>query len=165
MKKSEVLMSLLTQDRVIRFNIDMLEGLLGEIKGDMEEARVLVESCLEEGEKERISKRLSEFEKNFVSLLSEVLDYIYDLYEIFNFDITFLAAIPEELQREIERLDVVGSINARLEHLMNTLDQLLTEEDERIKAILTPFLVYREVIQQAMSFNRKFDLQNLQRIG
>ncbi len=49
------------------------------------------------------------------TLISEVIDHIYDIYEVFNFDITFLSTLPEELGREIERLDAVNSINSKLE--------------------------------------------------
>jgi hypothetical protein len=103
MRKLEVLKSLLVQDRLIKFNLDLLEGLLREIRADIEEIKILVESCLEEEERESLLKTLADFEANFKNLIVQALDYIYDLYELFNFDITFLSNIPEELGREIER--------------------------------------------------------------
>ncbi len=54
MRKLEVLKSLLVQDRLIKFNLDLLEGLLREIRADIEEIKILVESCLEEEERESL---------------------------------------------------------------------------------------------------------------
>jgi hypothetical protein len=51
MRKLEVLKNLLVQDRLIKFNLDLLEGLLREIRVDIEEIKILVESCLEGGRK------------------------------------------------------------------------------------------------------------------
>ena len=157
MRKLEVLKSLLIQDRLIKFNLDLLEGLLREIRVDMEEIKILVESCLEEEERESLLKTLADFEANFKNLIVQALDYVYDLYEIFNFDITFLSNIPEELGREIERLDAVNSINKNLETLAKALEDIvsLADRDEKIKVILTPFLVYREVLEHGMAFNQK----------
>jgi hypothetical protein len=100
---------------------------------------------------------LEDFEANFKNLIVQALDYIYDLYELFNFDITFLSNIPEELGREIERLDAVNGINKNLETLAKVLEDILNlaDWDERIKVILTPLLVYREVLEHGMAFNQK----------
>ena len=157
MRKLEVLKSLLIQDRLIKFNLDLLEGLLREIRVDMEEIKILVESCLEEEERESLLKTLADFEANFKNLIVQALDYVYDLYEIFNFDITFLSNIPEELGREIERLDAVNSINKNLETLAKALEDIvsLADRDEKIKVILTPLLVYREALEHGMAFNQK----------
>jgi hypothetical protein len=157
MRKLEVLKSLLIQDRLIKFNLDLLEGLLREIRVDMEEIKILVESCLEEEERESLLKTLADFEANFKNLIVQALDYVYDLYEIFNFDITFLSDIPEELGREIERLDAVNGINKNLETLAKALEDILSlaDRDEKIKVILTPLLVYREVLEHGMAFNQK----------
>jgi Rad3-related DNA helicase len=157
MRKLEVLKNLLVQDRLIKFNLDLLEGLLREIRADIEEIKILVESCLEGEEKESLLRTLADFEANFKNLIVQALDYIYDLYEIFNFDITFLSNIPEELGREIERLDAVNSINKNLETLAKALEDIvsLADRDEKIKVILTPLLVYREVLEHGMAFNQK----------
>ncbi|MCI4458418.1 MAG: hypothetical protein JHC21_02230 [Thermocrinis sp.] len=157
MRKLEVLKSLLVQDRLIKFNLDLLEGLLREIRADIEEIKILVESCLEGEERESLLRTLANFEAKFKSLIVQALDYIYDLYEIFNFDITFLSNIPEELSREIERLDAVNSINKNLEILAKALEDTisLVDRDEKIKVILTPLLVYREVLEHGMAFNQK----------
>jgi signal transduction histidine kinase len=157
MRKLEVLKSLLVQDRLIKFNLDLLEGLLREIRADIEEIKILVESCLEEEERESLLKTLADFEANFKNLIVQALDYIYDLYELFNFDITFLSNIPEELGREIERLDAVNSINKNLETLAKMLEDILNlaDWDERTKVILTPLRIYREVLEHGMAFNQK----------
>jgi hypothetical protein len=157
MRKSEVLKSLLVQDKLIKFNLDLLEGLLREIRADMEEIKILVESCLEEGERESLLKTLADFEANFKNLIVQALDYIYDLYELFNFDITFLSNIPEELGREIDRLDAVNSINKNLETIVKVLEDILSlaDWDEKTKVILTPLRIYREVLEHGMAFNQK----------
>jgi len=157
MKKSELLMNLLIQDKLIRFNLDLLEGLLRELRSDIEESKILVEACLEGQDRQSILKSLADFEEEFTNLISEALDQIYDLYEVFNFDITFLSTIPEELEREIERLDTVSSINRSLEILKRQLENLLSksEWDEGTKAIFTPLRVYKEVLEHAISFNQK----------
>jgi len=46
MRKLEVLKSLLVQDRLIKFNLDLLEGLLREIRADIEEIKILVNPAL-----------------------------------------------------------------------------------------------------------------------
>lgn len=157
MRKLEVLKSLLVQDRLIKFNLDLLEGLLREIRADIEEIKILVESCLEEEEKESLLKTLADFEANFKNLIVQALEYVYDLYELFNFDITFLSNIPEELGREIERLDAVNGINKNLETLAKAFEDILNlaDWDERTKVILTPLRVYREVLEYGMAFNQK----------
>ncbi len=157
MRKSEVLKSLLVQDKLIKFNLDLLEGLSREIKADMEEIKILVESCLEEKEREVFLKTLRSFEANFKNLIAQALDYMYDLYELFNFDITFLSSIPEELGREIERLDTVNSINRNLGVLAKELEEMLSlaDWDERTKVILTPLRIYKELLEHGMAFNQK----------
>ena len=157
MKKSELLMNLLIQDKLIRFNLGLLEGLLRELKSDLEESKILAEACLEIEDRQNLLKTLADFEREFTSLISDALDQIYDLYEVFNFDITFLSNIPEELEREIERLDAVSSINASLQTLRGLLENLLSkaEWNERIRAIFTSLMIYKEVLEHAMSFNQK----------
>jgi hypothetical protein len=73
MRKLEVLKNLLVQDRLIKFNLDLLEGLLREIRADIEEIKILVESCLEGEEKESLLRTLADFEANFRSLIVQVL--------------------------------------------------------------------------------------------
>ncbi|WP_448587575.1 hypothetical protein [Thermocrinis sp.] len=157
MKRSEVLRNLLVQDKLIKFNLDLLEGLLREIRSDIEESRILTEACLIQEEKQSLLKVLTDFEKEFISLISQALDHLYDLYEVFNFDITFLSNLPEELEREIERLDTVNSINSCLEPIAKLLESVLNtaEWDEKVRVILTPLKVYKEVVEHALSFNQK----------
>ncbi|WP_448584137.1 hypothetical protein [Thermocrinis sp.] len=157
MRKSEVLRNLLVQDKVIKLNLDLLEGLLREIKPDIEESKILMETCLEEEERQNLLKVLTDFERDFTELISQALDHIYDLYEIFNFDITFLSNLPEELEREIERLDTVNNINSHLEAIAKLLERVLNvvEWDEKVKVILTPLRIYRDVLEHAISFNQK----------
>jgi hypothetical protein len=54
-------------------------------------------------------------------------------------------------------LDAVNSINKNLETLAKALEDIvsLADRDEKIKVILTPLLVYREVLEHGMAFNQK----------
>ncbi|GBC88596.1 hypothetical protein HRbin13_00720 [bacterium HR13] len=152
-----MLTAILVQDRLIRLNLSLLEGLLSEIKADIEESKILADACLDGKEMETYQKAMLVIEGNLLLKISEVLEHVYDLYEIFNFDITFLASVPEEIEREIERLDALNSINTKLELILSVIDELLLfeGESEKLKAILTPFRVYREVIEHSISFNKK----------
>ncbi len=167
MEKSTVLTLLLVQDRLIRLNMQMLEGILKEIKADVEELSLLAEACLSEEEYQRYKKVVLKVEADLLSKISEVVDHIYDIYEVFNFDITFLSTLPEELGREIERLDAINSINSKLEFIIAMFEEilLLAEESPKMFAILTPFRVYREVIKQSLEFNRRLNGISLQKIG
>jgi len=158
---------LLSYDRLIRLNLDMLEGLLKEVKADIEEMNLLAESCLSPKELEIYRKTTLRAEGDFLVKVSEVLDHIYDMYEVFNFDVAFLFDLPEELCREVERLNVVSSINTKLELLIAILDEILLaeREGEKLKAILIPFRVYREVLEQGIAFNRKLEELNFQKTG
>ncbi|WP_333784436.1 hypothetical protein [Thermocrinis sp.] len=157
MKKSEVLRNLLIQDKLIKLNLGLLEGLIREVKPDIEESKIVVEVCLEEEERQNLLKVLTDFEREFTELINQSLDYLYDLYEIFNFEITFLSSLPEELEREIERLDTVNSINSRLEDIVKLLESVLSmvDWDEKVKVILTPLRIYKDVLEHAISFNQK----------
>ncbi len=159
MKKSEILAMVLVQDRLIRLNLSLLEGLLREIKADVEESKILADECLEGRERELYDKALLLIEEVLLLKMSEVMDHIYDLYEIFNFDITFLASLPEEIEKEIERLDALSSINTKLELILSAIDELLLfeSESEKLKTILTPFRIYREVIDHSIAFNKKMN--------
>lgn len=143
----------------------MLEGLLREIKADVEEMNLLAESCLSEGELKLYREVILKAEGDLLVKLSEIIDHVYDIYEVFNFDVTFLSNIPEELQRELERLNAVSSINSKLELLTAILEEILLaeRESERLKAIITPFRVYKEVLEQGMSFNRKLEELSFQK--
>ncbi len=157
MKKSEVLRNLLIQDKLIKLNLGLLEGLIREVKPDIEESKIVAEVCLGEQEKQDLLKVLTDFERKFTELIYQSLDYLYDLYEIFNFEITFLSSLPEELEREIERLDTVNSINSRLEDIVKLLESILNmvEWDEKVKVILTPLRIYKDVLEHAIGFNQK----------
>ena len=167
MGKADVLSALLIQDRLIRFNLQMLEALIKEIKADFEEVNLLAEACLSKEELKAYKDMLLRVEADLLSKLSEMVDHLYDLYEVFNFDVTFLATLPEELMREIERLNAINSINSKLEFIETILDEILLigEENNKLYAILTPFRVYRELIKHGMEFNRKLHELSLQRIG
>ncbi len=167
MEKSAVLSALLVQDRLIRLNIQMLEGLLREIRADVEELNLLAEACLSQEEYKRYKDIVLKVEADLLAKISEVIDHIHDIYEVFNFDITFLSTLPEELGREIERLDAVNSINSKLELIMAVLEEILiiAEESPKMWAILTPFRVYKEVIKQSLEFNKKLNELSLQKIG
>lgn len=167
MERTQMLAFLLSQDRLIRLNLDMLEGLLREVKADIEEMNLLAEACLTPEELEVYKKTTLMAEGNFLVKVSEVLDHIYHMYEVFNFDVAFLFDLPEELCKEVERLNAVNSINTKLELLISILDEILLaeRESEKLKAILTPFRVYREVLEQGIAFNRKLEEMNLQKTG
>ncbi|WP_457600381.1 hypothetical protein [Hydrogenivirga sp.] len=159
MEKIKILERVLIYDRILRFNIDLLTGIKMEIKADIEETKILGESLLNEGEQEFLKSFLLKVEEEFLLRLEEVLDAIYDEYEVFNFDITFLSGIPDEVGRDIERLDLIGTLNTKLELLKELLNGAccLTEPNRRIEVILTPFRVYCELINHAMEFNKKFE--------
>ncbi|MCS7171053.1 MAG: hypothetical protein NZ851_01920 [Aquificaceae bacterium] len=167
MEKSAILSALLVQDKLIRFNLKMLETLLTEIKGDIEEINPLAEACLSEEELKRYKEALIRVEADLLVKISEIIDHMYDLYEVFNFDITFLATVPEELGREIERLNAISSINSKLELLQTILEEitLISEENNKLFAVLTPFRVYRELIRHGIEFNKRLYDLSLQKIG
>ncbi len=100
MEKAGVLSALMVQDRLIRLNIQMLEGVLKEIKADVEELSILAEACLSEEEYKIYKEVVLKVEANLLAKISEVIDHIYDIYEVFNFDITFLSTLPEELGKQ-----------------------------------------------------------------
>lgn len=166
MEKSTVLGTLLVQDRLIRFNLQMLETLLKEIRADVEETNLLADACpMEEEELQRYRESILKVESELLERIREVVEHIYDLYEVFNFDITILATLPEELGREIERLNAVAYINSRLESIRNILEHIvqLVEENSKLSAILTAFRVYRELIKHTIEFNKILDGLNSQR--
>lgn len=165
MEKSAVLTALLVQDRLIRLNMQMLEGILREIKADVEELNLLAEACLSEDEYRKYRDIILRVEADLLTKTSEIVDHIYDIYEVFNFDITFLSTLPEELGREIERLDAVNSINSKLELLTAIFDEILliAEENPKMLAIFTPFRVYREVIKQGIEFNKRLNELSFQK--
>ncbi len=159
MEKLKILEKVLVCDRVLRFNIDLLTGIKMEIKADIEETKILGESFLEGKELKFLKDFLLKVEEEFLIRLEEVLDSIYDEYEVFNFDITFLSSIPEEIGREIDRLELFSTINTKLELLKDILNSAccLAEPNKRIEIILTPFRVYCELIDHAIEFNKKFE--------
>ncbi len=166
MEKAGVLSALMVQDRLIRLNIQMLEGVLKEIKADVEELSILAEACLSEEEYKIYKEVVLKVEANLLAKISEVIDHIYDIYEVFNFDITFLSTLPKELGREIERLNALNSINSKLELIVAILEEILliAEESPRMSAILTPFRVYEEVLKQSLEFNKRLNELSLQKI-
>ena len=122
MEKSSVLTALLIQDRIIRYNLNMLEMALKELRADIEELNFLAEVCLSKEEELKSYRQvIQKVEKDLFKSIDEVIEYLYDLYEVFNFEITFLANIPEELWREVERLDIPNSINSKMEEIANLL--------------------------------------------
>jgi len=134
----------------------MLEGISREIKSDIEEGKILLEAFFNEEDKKKYESILLQLEENLLLKISEILDHIYDIYEVFNFDLTFLSSIPEELERELIRLDAIHSINTKLELIVTALDEilLLAEEKPCLKSLLTPFRVYKEVIKRTVMFNK-----------
>ena len=159
-KKVKTLEKLLVYDRLLRFTLDLLTGIREEIKPDIEETKIIADSVLEKEERKVVEDFLLKIEELFLLKVEEVLDHIYDEYEVFNFDITFLSSVPEEIERELNRLSLIDTINTKLELLKDILDEafcLIPEENERIKVVLTPFRVYRELIIHAIDFNKKFE--------
>ncbi len=160
MEKLEVLQQVLIYDKVLRFSIDLLMGIKGELKADIEETKVLADSLLTPEERDKVRDFLSFVESDFVPSVEEALDSVYSDYEVFNFDITFLSNVPEELKREIERLELINSINKKLNLLKEKLDitiDELSKESECIKAIVTSFSIYRDLIEHTLQFNEKFE--------
>ena len=159
MEKVKVLEKVLVYDRILRFNIDLLTGIKSEIKADIEETRIMGEALLDEEGLKLVKDFLMKVEKEFLLRLGEALDSIYDEYEIFNFDITFLSSIPEEVGRDIERLDLVRTLNAKLELLRDILQEAcrLPESGKGVEVVLTPFKVYCELLSHAIEFNKKFE--------
>ena len=159
-KRLKTLEKLLIYDRLLRFSLDLLTGIKEELKADIEETRIIAESVLSEEEGKKVEDFLLKIEELFLLKTDEVLDHIYDEYEVFNFDITFLSAIPEEIERELERLNLVETINTQLQLLIDILDEafcLIPTDNERIKIVLTPFRVYKELLLHAIDFNKKFE--------
>ena len=159
MERIKSLEKILVYDRIIRFNIDLLTGIKAEIKADAEETRILSESFLEEEGIEYIRNFLREVENDFIKRLDELLDHIYDKYELFNVDITFLSSIPEEVGRDIDRLRLIEDLNENLARLAGTLGKAcqIGSKDRGIEVILTPFRVYCELINHAIEFNKRFE--------
>jgi len=159
MERLRILKKVLVHDRILRFNIDLLTGIRSEIKADIEETKILADAFLEEKELRYVKDFLLKVEETFLLRLDEVLDGIYDEYEVFNFDITFLSSIPEEVGREIDRLELINTINTKLELLKDILSEAccLVEPNEKIEVILTPFRVYCELLNHAIEFNKKFE--------
>jgi len=159
MEKVKVLEKVLVYDRILRFTIDLLTGIKSEIKADIEETKIIGEALLDDKELRSVNDFLLKVEEAFLLKLSEVLDSIYDEYEVFNFDITFLSSIPEEVGREIERLELIETINTKLKLLRDILYEAccLSEPNKKIEVVLTPFKVYCELLDHAIEFNKKFE--------
>lgn len=167
MEKSGVLTALMVQDRIIRYSLQMFEMLQKEVKADIEELNFLVDACsLGEEEISAFKSLLQRVEKRLFSAFKETIEYLYDLYEVFNFEITLLATIPEELLREVERLNIPNSINAKMEEVLSFIEDLLQleEKSQKLYALLTPFRTYREVIKHALEFNKQLFEHHLQKI-
>lgn len=159
-KRLKTLEKLLVYDRLLRFSLNLLTGIKEELKADIEETRLIAESVLDKEESKKVEDFLLKIEELFLLKTDEVLDHIYDEYEVFNFEVTFLSAIPEEIERELERLNLVETINTKLQLLIEILDEvfcLVPAENERIKIVLTPFRVYKELLLHAVDFNKKFE--------
>ncbi|NPB06153.1 MAG: hypothetical protein GXO03_00960 [Aquificae bacterium] len=157
--KLKTLKKMLVYDRLLRFTIDLLTGIREELKADVEETRLLAEALLSGEDRRKVEEFLLKIEELFLLKTDEVLDHVYDEYEVFNFDVTFLSAIPEEIERELERLALVDTLNTQLQLLIDVLDEafcLLPSDDERLRTVLTPFSVYRELLLHAQEFNKKF---------
>jgi hypothetical protein len=158
MERAGLLERVLLYDRILRFTIDLLTGIREEIKADLEEARIIGESLLEEEEMKRLSLFLNRIRDEFITSLEEKLEAIYDEYELFNFDITFLSSIPEEVERDMERLNLIENINKSLEELKTLLlNACDAEADPKMKAVITPFRIYCKLIDHAIEFNKKFE--------
>ncbi len=159
MDRIKTLQKVLLYDRLLRFSIDLLTGIKSEVRADMEEVRVLSESFLDEKDRERIGEFLAKVSGEFLEEVDRVLESIYDHYEIFNFDIAFLSNIPDEVGREVARLNLLEIINDDLSKLSGILEKVCCEGDysEGLRAVLTPFLVYCRLINHAIEFNKKFE--------
>ncbi len=158
MKKAKVLEKVLVYDKILRFTIDLLTGMREEIRADVEEAKIIGESLLTEEDLEVLTRFLHKVQTDFISKLDETLDTIYDEYETFNFDIALLSNIPDEIERDIDRLNLIENINANLKALKDLLlNACGPEANPRIGAVIAPFKVYCKLIDHAIEFNRKFE--------
>ncbi len=62
MEKVGLLSTLMVQDRLIRLNIQMLEGILREIKADVEEIGILAEACFSKEEQKKYKEAVLKVE-------------------------------------------------------------------------------------------------------
>jgi len=83
-------------------------------------------------------------EKIFIPKLDDVIDSIYDDYEIFNFDISVFSNMINHLEKDIKNLDPVNTLAARVDFLLLVLKDMLepAQHSDMLRTLITPFIVY-----------------------
>ncbi len=159
MKHLATLEKVFTCDRLLRLTLDILLGIRSEIKADIEEILMIAES-MDDGESLAILQGIfSGIEKIFIPKLDDVIDSIYDDYEIFNFDISVFSNMINYLERDIKNLDPVNTLAARVDFLLLVLRDMLepAQDSEVLKTLITPFIVYEEVLKHLSEFLKSFE--------
>ncbi len=159
MKHLATLEKVFTCDRLLRLTLDILLGIRSEIKADIEEILMIAES-VDDGESLTVLQGIfSGIEKIFIPKLDEVIDSIYDDYEIFNFDISVFSNMINYIEKDIKNLDPVNTLAARVDFLLLVLQDMLepAHDSEVLKTLITPFIVYEEVLKHLSEFLKSFE--------
>ncbi len=159
MKHLATLEKVFTCDRLLRLTLDILLGIRSEIKADIEEILMIAES-MDDGESLAVLHGIfSGIEKIFIPKLDEVIDSIYDDYEIFNFDISVFSNMINYIEKDIKNLDPVNTLAARVDFLLLVLQDMLepAHDSEVLKTLITPFIVYEEVLKHLSEFLKSFE--------
>ncbi len=159
MKQLNILEKVFTCDRLMKLTLDIFLGIRGEIKADIEEVYVIAESIDTQEIDEIISNVCQNLEKIFIPKLDEIIDSIYDDYELFNFDISVFSNMIDLIERDIKNLDPVNTLAARVDYLLLVLSDILEPAtcNEVTRTIITPFLIYEEVLKHLSEFLRSFE--------
>lgn len=159
MKHLAVLEKVFTCDRLMKLTLDIFLGIRGEIKADIEEILLIAESISNEEANQGLSCILKNIEKIFIPKLDEVIDSIYDDYEMFNFDISVFSNMVEYIEKDIKNIDPVNTLTARVDFLMLILKDILEPalDNEVLKALISPFLIYEEVLKHLSEFLKSFE--------
>ena len=159
MKHLAVLEKVFTCDRLMKLTLDIFLGIRGEIKADIEEVLLIAESISNEEANHELSCILKNIEKIFIPKLDEVIDSIYDDYEMFNFDISVFSNMVEYIEKDIKNIDPVNTLAARVDFLMLILRDILEPalDNEVLKALISPFLIYEEVLKHLSEFLKSFE--------
>jgi len=159
MKNLAVLEKVFTCDRLLRLTLDILLGMRAEIKADIEEILMIAES-MDDGETLSALHSIFEgIEKIFIPKLDDVIDSIYDDYEIFNFDISVFSNMINHLEKDIKNLDPVNTLAARVDFLLLVLKDMLepAQHSDMLRTLITPFIVYEEVLKHLSEFLKSFE--------
>ncbi len=159
MKHLNVLEKVFTCDRLMRLTLDIFLGIRGEIKADIEEVYMIAESLDSSDTNDIVNDVFNNLEKIFIPKLDEVIDSVYDDYELFNFDISVFSNMVDYIERDIKNLDPVNTLAARVDFLLFILRDILEPalDNEVTKTLITPFLIYEEVLKHLSEFLKSFE--------